>query len=562
MICPNIEEPRFFLFSNQTSSLIYYSHLLSLLVTFLMGLFVLIKNKKELLSKIFFILSFSFSCWVFFNLIQWTNNNGGIIMFFWSLLGIFYCLVAFFSFWFFYAFVYNKNLNFWIKFIWFLFLLPVFIFSATEYNLKEFDVTVCGVFNEGFYYTSYYYAVGFFTIFLILFLSILEYRKANKDFKKQIFVLTLGIEMFLFLFFVVGFLASYLVNKGIMYDFSLDQYSLFGVPVFLGVLAYLIVKHQLFGIKLITTQVLTSVIVILIGAQFAFIRNPINRWLNGITFVLSLVFGWILVRSVKKEIKTREEMELISEKLANAYAKLKKLDNAKTEFLSIASHQLRTPLTSIKGYVSMMMTGDFGKVPKGFIEPLEKVYISNERLIKLVEDLLNISRIETGRLIFAFQPNEIGKVAQEVFDTMTVIAKEKGLKLDYEAPKKPIASFLFDANKIREVFSNLVDNSLKYTKQGWIKIRLEETGDNKVLFSVSDSGMGIAKNELRYIFEKFQRGQEAGTMQSEGTGLGLYVCQKIIQAHRGKIWVESEGPGKGSQFYVELDKNFVPVEKE
>lgn len=553
MLCPDYANPSFLFFIDYVPRIVYYSHLPAMLTALWVGIFVLIRSEFSLAGKKLFAMTLTFSLWTLTNLFAWASNNILWIIFLWTFFSVLYVLIYYFSLEFIYAFIHQKGLLFKQKITALILMLPILYFASTTFNISGFDASNCeATFPLSKVFDRYYYFLGLFFFFWIIWTVFWGWKKAEERMKKQILILGASVGFFLLAFFVTGYLASYLG------DWYLEQYGLFGMVFFLGALAYLMVKFSAFNVKLAGAQALASIIVVLIGAQFAFIRTPMNRWLNGITFVLALVFGWILVRSVKKEIKTREEIELVSEKLAAAYAKLKKLDNAKTEFISIASHQLRTPLTSIKGFMSMVMGGDYGQVPKAFVSPLEKIYVSNERLIKLVEDLLNISRIETGRLVFAFNQNDAGKITQEVFDTMFIVAKNRNLKLEYDPPKTVIAPFMFDSVKIREVFSNLVDNALKYTKQGWVRISLTET-DEKVVFCVADSGMGIAKDELQYIFEKFQRGQEAGTVQSEGTGLGLYVCQKIVDAHKGRIWVESNGVGQGSQFYVELDKRFVPT---
>lgn len=254
---------------------------------------------------------------------------------------------------------------------------------------------------------------------------------------------------------------------------------------------------------------------------------------------------------------TNSELKDMNEKLVTAYEKLHQLDRAKTEFISIASHQLRTPLTSIKGFISLLLDGTYGRIPKVTRDVLEKVFISNERLIKLVEDLLNISRIESGKLVFRFEKNDITKLAKDVVDSFELAAKNKKLKLEYRAPKKKIPAIYFDNDKMREVISNLVDNSIKYTKKGTVGVTVEEL-NNQVRVIISDSGMGIAKEEIRYIFEKFQRGKDSSTTHTEGVGLGLYVCEKIINSHNGKIWAESDGLEKGSRFIIGLNIDFIP----
>ena len=250
-------------------------------------------------------------------------------------------------------------------------------------------------------------------------------------------------------------------------------------------------------------------------------------------------------------IKLKKEVEKATAELRVANKKLKKLDAAKSEFISIASHQLRTPLTIIKGYISMMLEGAFGKLSQEELAPLEKVYESNERLIQLVENLLNISRIESGRLQFNFTTMQLEDIADSVTEEMAASAKKKGLRLDYKQPSKLLPMVKIDEEKIRQVIINLIDNAIKYTKQGGITVKLEQTGNN-IQFCVSDTGMGISQEDLSNLFKKFSRGKGVSTVHTEGTGLGLYVSKMMIEAHQGKVWCESEGEGRGSRFCFKL----------
>jgi len=265
------------------------------------------------------------------------------------------------------------------------------------------------------------------------------------------------------------------------------------------------------------------------------------------------------IRSAIGEIEhSNNDLVQANLKLVRAYEKLHKLDRAKSEFLSIASHQLRTPLTSIKGFTSLLLEGTYGELSKSVETVLGKIFTSNERLIHLVADLLNISRIESGRFVFDLKGNDIQPLLEEIVDSFIVPAKNKKLKLEYKPPKKDIPSFVFDKNKMQELLSNLIDNSIKYTKKGFIKVSLKAE-NKKVLIKIKDSGMGISKGETDYIFDKFQRGKGVTQVYTEGVGLGLYVCRKVIEAHRGRIWAESAGVGKGSTFFVELRTDFKPV---
>ncbi len=250
-------------------------------------------------------------------------------------------------------------------------------------------------------------------------------------------------------------------------------------------------------------------------------------------------------------IKLEKEVEKATHDLKKANIQLKKLDAAKSEFISIASHQLRTPLTVIKGYISMMLEGNFGALTKPETESLEKVFLSNERLIQLVENLLNISRIESGRLQFDFQMVDLNKMIESVMEELAGNAKKKNLILQYKPSAKLLPKIKIDDEKIRQVVMNLIDNAIKYTKQGSVTVKLEQR-ENKIKFSVADSGMGIRPEDMVNLFKKFSRGTGTSLIHTEGTGLGLYVARMMIEAHHGKIWAESNGEGKGSKFCFEL----------
>jgi signal transduction histidine kinase len=340
-------------------------------------------------------------------------------------------------------------------------------------------------------------------------------------------------------------------------------------------LAYLIVRYKVFNIKLLGAQALVAVLLIGIGSQFFFIQNPTNRILNAVTFCISLGFGYFLVKSVKLEVRRKEELQSLSDQLASANDKLRQLDKAKSEFISIASHQLRTPLTSIKGFGSLLLEGTYGPIPEAQRGPVEKIYISNERLIQLVEDLLNISRIESGRMEFDFQEAAVEDLIDEVVKTLELSAKQKGLFLHWERPKTPLPKVKLDITKIKEVISNMVDNAIKYTQKGGITVKTELTpssllplakgekdgfssplqGEDQggvVRVVVSDTGIGMDEEEIYMIFEKFQRGKQVAHYHTDGTGLGMYIGKKIVAEHKGRIWAESQGKGQGSKFILEL----------
>jgi len=258
--------------------------------------------------------------------------------------------------------------------------------------------------------------------------------------------------------------------------------------------------------------------------------------------------------------RLKREVDKATKELKEANVQLKKLDRAKSEFISIASHQLRTPLTVIKGYISMINQGDFGQVPGKVAEPLDRVYKSTLRIIGLVEDLLNISRIESGRMKYSFEKADLLEVIEDVYEELKQHAENKGLKFVLQKPRVKIPLIIFDKAKVREVVMNLMDNAIKYTDKGFVNVELKRL-NNTLEFCVSDSGRGLAPDEMPMLFQKFSRAKGVQLVHTEGTGLGLYIAKNILQKHQAKIWAESEGRNKGSKFCISFKIENKKLEK-
>ena len=250
-------------------------------------------------------------------------------------------------------------------------------------------------------------------------------------------------------------------------------------------------------------------------------------------------------------VKLEKEVEKATHDLKKANAQLIKLDEAKSEFISIASHQLRTPLTVVKGYISMILEKNFGEVAPRMEDPLDKIYESNNRLIKLVENLLNVSRIESGRVQFESKKMQLEDLVVSVVEELMSSAQKKKIKLIYKKSKNVLPEIKIDEEKIRQVVMNLIDNAIKYTKKGSVTVDIRKR-DDKIRFCVADSGMGIDPKDLINLFKKFHRGEGTVLIHTEGTGLGLYVARNMLNMHKGKIWAESKGVGKGSKFCFEI----------
>lgn len=240
----------------------------------------------------------------------------------------------------------------------------------------------------------------------------------------------------------------------------------------------------------------------------------------------------------------------ISYLIIRGFEKLAEANRLKSEFVSIASHQLRTPLTGIKWAINLLISKEVEHLTEEQLERLEIIKENNQRMINLVNDLLNISRIEEGKLMLKPEKVSLEKIIQEIIKEYIPLAKASNIKLSFEGEKN-LSPILIDAQGVKLVLHNLIDNAIRYNrKEGQVKIRLLK---KRVLIrcQIEDNGVGIPSADKKNIFQKFFRSQNALKNQTEGTGLGLFIAKAIIGASKGKIGFQSQ-EGKGSTFWFEL----------
>ena len=539
----DFDGPAYFLFSSNVPPLVYYSHIPITVISLFLGFFVLLKNKKGLPNKILFCLTLAFSAWVFLDSIFWATNRSDVIMFVWSLQILFEPTVYISALYLLHVLIRKQDISFEKKLLIAVLYLPVIILVPTQFSLSAFNISTClSEESSAIIYLSYGLEI-LLTLWIIGF-SITEFTRATtKEVRQQILTLTAGTILLLLAFSSGNIISSFTE------DWQYAQIGLFAMPIFIGILVYGIVKFRTFDIKLLGTQALIVSLLILIGSQFFFIQSDINRILTAVTLLITGGIGINLIRSVKKEVAHREHIEKLAKELEKANERLKELDQLKSEFVSLATHQIRGPLTAIKGYASMMREGDYGAVPEKIKGTIDIIYESSNALTIIVQDFLDVSRIEQGSMKYEFTIFDFSKLAQSVGEELAPTVERKGLQLKLEIEPRILVNA--DAGKMRQVIGNLIDNAIKYTSSGSIIVSLKKTKEFARL-TVKDTGMGIKPETLPKLFQKFSRAEDASKANVLGTGLGLYVARKLIEAQKGKIWAESEGEGKGATFVVEL----------
>jgi len=269
-------------------------------------------------------------------------------------------------------------------------------------------------------------------------------------------------------------------------------------------------------------------------------------------------YGVSLAQRIISEAQEREKLEKAAAELASATQqiqeaneKLEYVDKLKDEFVSLASHELRTPMTAIKSYVWLILNNKAGPLEDKAREYLNRVYISTERLIRLVNEMLNISRIESGKVKLNLESVDMKQLVGDIQKEFQPKAQELGLTWSAEIPES-LPHLTIDSEKIHQVFENLIDNALKYTpKGGSVRIRCVP-GTEHIEFSVTDTGKGIHPDDMPKLFSKFGRLEGSYiTITGSGSGLGLYISKQYVELHRGKIWAYSD-LAKGSTFVFTL----------
>jgi len=547
-------------------------------INFILGLIVLFSDKgwKKSINRRFFYFTISSALWQFVNLEMLISRDLTNAIFWTRLTFIIAAIMIYFVFLFIlifpHVFFKSDRTNTIVSLLSSLPVAAIVILGFTHHLVEsvffENNILLAN-YGQLFYVFFLFVLIYLLAIFLIGFIN---YRRSEEDQKIKIMLILLGFAI------GAGFMVfTDLISPSLLKKDFLSNFGAFGTIFLSGFMSYAIVKHRLFGIRVILTETAVSIVVLAVFLQTLFSKTINQAILNGAVLIFVAYGGYLIIKSVLIEIKQREQLQKVTKQLEQANLHLQELDKLKTEFVSIASHELLTPISAIMGYLSMILDEKLVPVEEKTRGYLEKVYNSSKRLAKLVEDLLNVSRIEQGRLVIDRQPMQIEDSIQTTVDELAIKAKEQNLELIYHKPEISLSKVYADPDKVKEVLVNLIGNSLKYTDKGRVEVSVEakdspfpknhdvvvpeigeassrEQGkrDKYIWVHIKDTGIGIPKEAQDEIFEKFHRVGQWATRETQGTGLGLYISKSIVEVLGGRIWLYSEGEGKGSEFSFSL----------
>jgi len=546
LYCP-WEPATYLFFSSNVPPLIHYSHFSVIFSALVVGLIIYFNNPKSLLSRLFLFFSTLFCVWSLLDIILWATNDPSMVMFSWSIQVLIEPLTFALAFYLFYLYLYNKLPGFIINLTSFIVLLPLILFLPTALNLESLQLSTCesieGVIAKYYSYTANIIfilatvAIGFIRI------PALE----SQDRKRTAILFGIGLVTFL-LSFTSGNIISSFTD-----DWTISQYGLFGMPVFATLIIYSIVRFNAFSIQVIGAQALIVSLWALVGSLLFLVNASSSRIVVGLTLGFTTIVGFFLIRSIRKEVAQRKQIEKLAANLERANVRLKALDKQKSEFVSIASHQLRSPLTAIRGYASLLLEGSFGNLPQKAKEPLTRIDESSKLMAFAIEDYLNVSRIESGNMKYTLTDFNLPKEVEHITDDLRADALKQGLVLYFKKSLNSQGVIHADVGKTIQIVHNLINNAIKYTPKGSITVLVRDDMNKKKIFvDIIDTGIGMDTETLHTIFQKFERAKNANTVNPTGTGLGLFVADKMAEAMGGDITADSDGDGKGSRFTLEM----------
>lgn len=534
------------------SSIWYFplSALINAVTSTVLGFYLLFTSYKKRVARYLLYFCVSVAVWSY-GYFMWQMATDAESAFFWCralMFGAIFTSISFFHLVLVFLEIDKQRFYKIVLFIFYLFSFVWVAVNFTNYFVDRVEATS--------YFKFWPMAGPFYAPFLaaffahVLYASVLlfkNYRKSVGHVKIQTVLLLIGI----FIAFVGGS-----TNYPLWYGIDIAPWGNALVSLYVILTVYAMMRYKLMDVKVVSAELFAGVVFIIFLID-VFLSNNLSEFVfRFIALVFMGAFGVMLIRAVRKEVRRREEVTELAKSLEKANLRLKELDQQKTEFLSIASHQLRTPLSIIKGYVELIKDGAYGKTTTKMTKVLDDMDASNERLVKLVDEFLNISRIEQGRTKFDFKQCDLRETISSVVKELKEKADEQCRKIIW-VPQSIECRANIDEEKIRNVVFNYIDNAFKYSDCGEVVVSLESEDDGWDV-KVRDNGLGFGKVDGANFFQKFYRGENVKGTNVNGTGLGLYVCRKFIEAHNGKVWAKSDGLGKGSEFGFWIPFAFSP----
>jgi signal transduction histidine kinase len=515
---------------------VYYSHGLPVLLALPLAAFVLFRGVKKIPNVLFFALVLLFSLWSLFDLILWASADPSVIMFSWSMLILLEPLIYVTAFYFVYKLLRPEPTPLFLHTLLLGATAAFAVLLPTSHAIQSFNLTNCDrEVTEGVL-VFYGYWFQILVVIGIIGTGLYELFFKNRHSKLLVILVVLGTLSFLLLFSLGNIVGSF------SEDWAIGQYGLFGMPFFVGFLAYIMNRFQVFKTNIHLVELLITLAASLILALLFLDEIQPVRIIALITFVLFGFLGSLVVRGVRREHEQRLQIEKLAHELEAA-------NERQVGLIHFITHQIKGFVTKSRNIFASMKEGDCGTLPDGAKPLVEEGFSSDTKGLMMIQDILNAANIKSGKVAFDMKPFDLKALIEEIVASLKPAADAKGLALNLSLGDS--LTVTGDRAQLSNVYKNVIDNAIKYTPKGSVSVSLEKK-DGKAVFKEEDTGVGISAEDMRRLFTEGGHGVQSAKVNTESTGFGLYIAKSIVDAHKGRIWAESEGEGKGSRFIIEL----------
>jgi len=383
------------------------------------------------------------------------------------------------------------------------------------------------------WFTLFFFAVVAYTLYFVF----KKYKVVNDQVQKAKL-------KYIILFTIFGFSGGGSVFF-LTFNINILPYPIILFSIYPIVSGYAIFRYQLFDVKVILTELIVFISWIVLLVRTLLSASIYDAYINSGFLLIMIVVGVFLIKSVIQEVKLREEIQKIG-------LDLQKANTAQANLIRFMNHQVKGRLGNVKNIFAELLTDDYGVMPEDSRFLLKKGLEEANLGVDYVQNILKGASAENGTLSYQMKEIDFGNLVETVFEEQKSFAEEKGLKIDLNKNEGGYG-VIADSLHLSEAIKNLIDNSIHYTPEGSINLKLETT-EEKVIFKIEDTGIGLSDNDKSKLFKSGGRGEDSLKINVNSTGYGLAFVKGVIVAHKGKVWAESSGKGKGSTFVIELPK--------
>jgi signal transduction histidine kinase len=407
--------------------------------------------------------------------------------------------------------------------------LPAAFATIFGQSVVGFDQTWCES-TEGGFIVKYKAVVSLVAIVAVIGVFFWRWFKEKGD-RKKLVVITTGLLLFLSIFSITEYIS---VMTG---HYEINLYGSFSLPIFIGMLVYSIVKYNSFDVKLIASNALVLSLVVIIGAQFFFIRSPINMALNSVGFLFVMIAGYYLVKSVQ-QIEKQKEL-------------LQKANEQQQSLMRFINHQVKGFLTRSRLIFDALKNDEYGALTPEARKLVDVGFDTNTQAVQMVKSLLDASNLQDGTVNYQHVNFDFRALVNDIILQLKPMAEAKGLTMNSQIDASKEMMVNGDLTHLAQAVRNLIENAIQYTSAGAVNVALG-VEDKNVLFKVSDTGLGLSDEDKAILFRQGGRGNEAQKRNVNSTGYGLFITYKIVKDHKGHVKASSAGRDKGSTFEFKL----------